>query len=103
MGAQTEPTCMAFSLIADYAIQQGWTPIRFRSFTVGPWKVTVNGTKTERDGLAPFHALVENTDIFAALMVINPFGGTAGGWEKTEDAFIEAMQSAIAKSEGTQP
>ena len=85
---------LAFSLIRDYAIREGWTPIGFRSFAVGPWKVTVNGTKDEQSGIPPFHALVEHADIIA-LMLINPFGGSVGGWQKAEDEFITAMQAAL--------
>lgn len=98
MSAQTQPTSLAFSLIADYAIRQGWTPIGFRSFTVGPWTVTVNGTKTQRDGISPFHAHIAHDEI-VALMVINPFGGSAGGWDRTEDEFIAAMQSALVEAQ----
>ena len=68
----TEPLKLseAFYLIAEYAHRQGWIPIGFRSWTVGPWNITVNGTKEAQeilDGgpvleLPPFHALVEHTD-----------------------------------------
>ena len=90
----------AFTLIRDYALQQGWTPIGFRSFQVGPWRVTVNGTTDEREQIPPYHALIQHDDIIA-LMLISPFGGSVGGWQRAEDEFIVDMQAALARGEVT--
>jgi hypothetical protein len=57
----------------------------------------VNGTRDERDGIPPYHALVEHDDV-VALMLINPFVGTVGGWQHTERDFCEAMQAALSVS-----
>lgn len=79
--------------IADYATAQGWAPIGFRTFTVGPWDITVNGTKERRDGLQPYHASVMHRDIIA-IMVLNPFGGVVGGWSGAEEQFIADLKAA---------
>ena len=89
--------CEAMSLVADYAFKKGWVPIGDRSFTVGDWDVRVNGTKTEVDGIPPFHATAENR-VYLSLMLFNPFGGCVGGWKNTENEFIAAMKQAIAEA-----
>ena len=88
------PLSEAFDVLAQYALAQGWAPIGFRVFTVGPWTVTINGTDTRRNDLSPYHALIAHRDI-VALMVIHPFGGTIGGWAGAEDAFIADVRAAM--------
>lgn len=88
--------CDAFDVIARYAQREGWIPIGWRDWRVGPWRIRVNGTKAARDGLAPFHALIEH-DTYIGLMVIHPCGGTVGGWKDTEAEFIAAMKDALAQ------
>jgi hypothetical protein len=90
----------AFMAIADYATQQGWTPIGFRSFTVGPWEITVNGTKERCDDVEPYHARVVHQDIIA-IMVLHPYGGSVGGWQGAEDQFIADMRVAMMAGDGT--
>lgn len=85
---------VAFQLIADYALKQGWVPVGHRTFTVGDWSIRINGTPLEINGLEPYHALIENERI-VAMMVISPFGGTVGGYQMTEDMFIDDMKKAV--------
>jgi hypothetical protein len=93
--SEPEQITQAFHLIACYAERQGWIPIGWRVFAVGPWTVTVNGTKEPRDHLPPYHALIEHRDI-VALMVLSPFGGTVGGWAAAEATFIADLERALA-------
>lgn len=83
-----------FDLIARYAERQGWIPIGWREFPIGPWDVTVNGTTAERDHVPPYHARIVHRDIIA-IMVLSPFGGSIGGWQGAEDAFIVAIQAEL--------
>ena len=92
----TETICEAFDLIRRYAKRKGWIPIGWREFTVGPWRVRVNGTREVRDAIQPYHALVEHQDIIA-FMALNPFQGTIGGWKDTESDFIATMQAELGK------
>jgi hypothetical protein len=94
--SESQTISEAFELIRQYAEREGLIPIGFRSFTVGPWTVTVNGTPDAKDNIPPYHALVEHADI-VALMLLNPYGGAVGGWQKAEDEFIAAMQSALSE------
>jgi len=76
---------------------QGWVPIGFRSFSVGPWDITVNGTSERRDDVSPWHARVVHRDIIA-IMVLNPFGVSIGGWSGAEDAFIAEVRAAASRT-----
>ena len=84
----------AFELIRQYAVREGWVPIGWREWHVGPWRIRVNGTKDERDAVPPWHAVIEHDDVIA-LMVIHPMGGSVGGWKDTEAEFIVAMQQEL--------
>jgi hypothetical protein len=88
------PITLAFDLIRRYAERQGWIPIGWRPFTVGPWDVTVNGTPEERDDIPPWHARIVHRDIIAFLL-IHPFGGKAAGWRGAEEDFIRDMEAAL--------
>lgn len=99
MTAEDAPISEAFDLIAQYAAQRGWMPIGWREWTVGPWKITVNGTHLPTNNIPAFHALVENEE-YVALMLIHPFGGTVGGFKDTEANFIAAMQDAVRQFPG---
>jgi len=85
-----------FDLIREYAERHDWLPIGWRTFTVGDWRVTVNGTKEERDSIPPFHALVEHSR-YVSLMLFSPFGGDSLGWSGAEVEFCTAMQTALGK------
>lgn len=88
------PIALAFDLIRRYAEREGWIPIGWRTFTVGPWTVTVNGTPEQRDDVPPWHALIVHRDI-VALMLIHPFGGSVGGWQDAEEIFVRDMEAAL--------
>lgn len=94
----TETYSLAFDLIRQYAEREGWIPIGFRSWQVGPWLIKVNGTSDERAGIPPYHALIQHEQIIG-LLLINPFGGTQGGWHDTEDEFIAAMQQELGHAD----
>lgn len=53
-----QPISEAFDLIAQYAKREGWIPIGFREWKVGPWAITVNGTRDARDGIPPSQLLL---------------------------------------------
>lgn len=86
----------AFDVIRRYAEHQGWIPIGFRTFEVGPWTVTVNGTKVMTDHVDPYHARIVHRDI-VSIMIFSPFGGVVGGWSGAEDAFIADMNAALPR------
>ena len=89
--------CEAMSLVADYALAMGWTPIGDRSFSVGDWDVRVNGTKAEVGHIPPFHVCVTNR-VYMGIMLFSPFGGSVGGYQGTEGEFIAAMKKAIVEA-----
>ncbi len=89
------PILLAFDLIRRYAEQRGWIPIGWRSFSVGPWTVTVNGTADPIAGVLPYHALIEHRDI-VAMLLISPYAGSGGGRQDTEALFIHDMEAALA-------
>lgn len=89
-----QPISEAFELIRQYAVREGWIPIGFRTFTVGPWMVTINGTKDEREAIPPWHAKVEHAEIIS-IMLLHPFGGSTVGWCNTEDEFIADMKRTL--------
>lgn len=84
----------AFDLIVQYAERERWIPIGWREWTVGPWRIQVNGTRQTRDGVPPFHAFVEN-QTYVGMMLLHARGGTVGGYENTEAEFIEAMRETL--------
>ena len=86
---------VAFNAIVTYAEAQKWIPIGFRTCTVGPWEITVNGTTERHADVEPYHALVVHQDV-VAIMVLNPMGGSIGGWQGAEDQFIKDMAAATA-------
>lgn len=92
---EPERISLAFELIRRYAVREGWIPIGFRQWSVGPWDITVNGTAEERDALSPYHARIVHREILA-IMIINPYGGGVGGWRETEADFIAAMEAALS-------
>lgn len=90
------PITLLFDLLARYAQRQGWIPIGYRRFDVGPWSVTVNGTPEVVGDVPPYHALIEHKDI-VALILCSPFGGwVVGGWSGAEEDFIHALEAALA-------
>lgn len=89
-----EPISEIFVLIAEYAHRQGWIPIGWREFSIGPWDITVNGTKERRDDLDPYHARIVHRDI-VAILILSPFGGGVGGWGGAEEALIKDLKSAL--------
>lgn len=86
---------LVFDLIRRYAEREGWVPIGWREFTIGAWSITVNGTKEKRDNVPPYHAMIVNED-YVAIMLLSPFGGSVGGWQDAESAFIADMEEALA-------
>ena len=88
--------CLAFDLIRQYATLQGWIPIGHKMFTIGDWRVEVNGTRKVIGKLSPFHALVENQRYIGA-MVMHPYGGSVGGYKDTEPEFVAAIRAAITE------
>jgi hypothetical protein len=40
----TDQVLEVFDLIREYAERHDWLPIGWRTFTVGDWRVTVNGS-----------------------------------------------------------
>jgi len=84
----------SFDLIRRFAVLHGWVPVGFRSFDVGDWQVTVNGTRDARDNIPPFHARVENMR-YVGTMLMSPRGGSVLGYEHTEAEFCEAMRTAL--------
>mgnify|MGYP001567339052 FL=1 len=70
--------CEAFDWIRQYAVREGWIPIRWKDFRIGPWRIRVNGTPTMCQDVPPWHALIEHEDIIA-LLLIHPMGGIVGG------------------------
>jgi hypothetical protein len=89
-----EQYCEVFDWIRQYAVREGWIPIGWRDFHVGPWRIRVNGTPEDRDGIPPYHALIDH-DTIVALMLVNPFGGSVGGWQGAEAEFCAALQQAL--------
>jgi hypothetical protein len=94
------PLTLAFDLIRRYAARHGWIPIGWRSFTIGPWIVTVNGTPLEYAAVPPYHALVEHRESHAILL-FSPFGGEVCGRD-AEDLFIHDMEAAL-EADGQTP
>jgi len=91
-----EPITLAFDLIRRYAERQGWIPIGWKAFTVGPWTITVNGTPEERDHVPPYHARIDHQTI-VAILLLHPYGGSVGGWQDAEATFIRDMEAALAE------
>lgn len=92
----------AFDWIRQYAVREGWVPIGWRDWMVGPWRIRVNGTATEQDHIPPYHALIEHQEL-VAILLIHPRGGTVGGWQDAELEFCQAMQHELqpaARGEG---
>lgn len=85
---------LAFNLVAMYAKAQGWIPIGHKVFTVGEWRIEVNGTREVIGKLSPYHALVENQKYLGA-MVMHAYGGSVGGYKDAEKEFIDAMRAAL--------
>lgn len=90
----TDTVSLAFEVIRQYAVREGWQPIGWRTWHVGPWTITVNGTPQERDTIPPYHALIQH-DAYLGLMLISPFGGLQAGWKNIEDEFIAALQREL--------
>ncbi len=90
-----EQITLVFYLITRYAVQQGWIPIGWRAFQIGPWDITVNGTPHTRTNIPPYHALIAHREV-VSFMLLSPFGGQVGGWSSAEDAFIRDLETALA-------
>lgn len=95
MSATETSYSLAFDLIRRYAEREGWVPIGWREWHVGPWHIRVNGTAEPRGAIPPYHALIEN-ETYVALLLIHPLGGTVGGWTGAEEEFIAAMERELA-------
>jgi hypothetical protein len=98
----TETISEAFDLIRQYAEREGWIPIGWRDWRVGPWRIRVNGTRQEREQAPPWHALIEH-DTMVAFMCIHPMGGSVGGWKDTEADFINAMKAELEQEAAVRP
>ena len=80
--------------VLEYCRRQGWVPVGWRSWDLGPWKITVNGTKAERDGVPPFHVLIERPE-FLGLILIGPDGGNVVGLPPSaEDDVIRLVRAS---------
>lgn len=100
------PIAEAFALAVDYALTQGAENINelpgcWEADVDEHWWIAINGHKEPAQSskgveVAPFHWYVMLNDWPAG--VIHPYGGEViGGVSNNEDAFIEALQAAIAK------
>ncbi len=98
----SEQICEAFDLIRQYAEREGWIPIGWKDFTVGPWRIRVNGSPQIREDIRPYHALIEHQDV-VALMLISPFGGSVGGWSQAEDDFVATMKAELQSQPAQEP
>lgn len=94
---EQETYSLVFDLIRRYCEREGWIPVGWRVFTVGPWTITVNGTPAEHENVPPYHALIAHQDIVAFLL-LNPFRGTVGGWSGAEDALIRDLEIAVGET-----
>ena len=90
MDSRELPPAEAFSLIVDYALLQGWTPIGLGTFNLGAWTITVNGTPERVNSLDPYHALVTHRDCVAFLL-LNPYGATGNA----EREFIDDVKDIL--------
>jgi len=80
-----------YMAVAEYCHRQGWIPVGWRSWTLGPWTFTFNGTALEHKGVPAFHLLIEQPDL-VGLMLIGPGGGAVVGLLKgSEEAVIAAL------------
>ena len=97
MSDQSEPMTLVFEVIRRYAVPEGWIPIGWRAFDVGPWKVTVNGTREKRDDIPPYHVRIEHREI-VAFMLVHPLDRSVGGWGETEATCARAMEAELARA-----
>lgn len=71
--------------------------------SVGDWKVKVNGTATEIEGIPRFHAAAYFKDSWMPALLFSPRGGIQLGGPQdgvpAEDALITALDREIAKRE----
>jgi hypothetical protein len=94
------PITLAMDLIRRYAGQRNWIPIGWRAFMVGPWDITVNGTREARDGIPPWHARAVHQDI-VAILLFDAFGGSVGGFRDAEEWFIQDLERALFEDGGS--
>jgi len=100
MGAKPRMSLL-FDAIAAYCERQDWVPVGFRRFDVGPWRFTMNGTKTERDGVPPYHCAIDREDDAFTMILVQPFGGGITGVAgrdlvAVEDEIIATLRQAGA-------
>ena len=86
----TESRESLMMLVAGYCERRGWVPVGRRTFDVGEWHVTVNGSKEPWHGLDPWHVMAENARYIGAVL-FSAFGGVAGGFKGTEAEFRAAL------------
>ena len=81
-----------FDWIIQLAEKHGRMPVGFWDMSPKDgWRLVVNGTKDERDGVPPWHALVEHRGLPVAL--VNPAGGGVIGHD--EDFVIAMLREAV--------
>lgn len=93
---------LVFCLACDLVIRRGHTTIKDQVVTIDfaeNWKLTINGTRKEQNGVPPFNVLLECGGMPAA--IVGPDGGmTIGG---TEAELIRVLKAAGAQMPPDEP
>ena len=93
---------IVFCLACDLVIRRGHATIKDQVVTIEfakDWKLTINGKRTEQNGVPPFNVLIECGGMPAAL--VGPDGGmTIGG---TETELIRVLKAAGAQLPPDEP
>ena len=99
---EERPVLDAYVALVDYVRAQGWKPVGWRVFHVGPFEVTVNGTPRRTGGLNAYHVLAEHGE--GGMILMAPTDGTAIGREGIEAEFIAALRAAVTsgRAEGAE-
>jgi len=97
MTCDEQPYSEVFDLIRQYAVLRGWIPIGWKDFRVRDWRIRVNGTRQAREGVPPYHALIEH-EYLLAVMICNPHRGNVAGWSETEWTFCRDMRAALEEA-----
>lgn len=94
------PICEAFSELAQLCIVRGLAPIpkdRITEVKIDDiWTAKVNASGEEREGVLPYHALIEWRGWVSGM--ISPYGGTLVAHPNAnEDKLVEALRNAQTK------
>lgn len=90
----SQPHESLMELVCSYCERRNWIPVGQREFSIGDWRLIVNGSGVTWKGVLPWHVLADH-QVHMATVMFSAFGGTAVGYHEAETDLRAALLDAL--------